>query len=232
MILWYIIGIWCFSFADAGFPSPSMTGTPSNDSQNFAHGLNMGAIVTNNRQIGWLKKLQESEDYQGRFNAEIYNRADTVGAGQGFALIHQTGLIADVSGFHGDLGATIGVPIAQVATAYDTADQETLILGLFSMKPSNLARQWIPCWSLLRNRFVIMGNSVTHFPVSMAFMTPRLVSLSHSSFMAVSHISQFGSQPRPNGKTVAESRWPVSRNEILTIHVSMNKNAYTCPMLP
>ena len=68
-----------------------------------------------------------------------------MGAGQGFALIHQTGLIADVSGFHGDLGATIGVPIAQVATAYDTADQETLILGLFSMKPSNLARQWIPC---------------------------------------------------------------------------------------
>ena len=49
-------------------------------------------------------------------------------AGQGFALIHQSGRIADVSGFRSDLGAITGVPIAQVATAYDTADQETLIL--------------------------------------------------------------------------------------------------------
>jgi hypothetical protein len=60
--------------------------------------------------------------------AEIDTRADTVCVGQDFALIHQTSCIADVSGFHSDLGAITGVPIAQVATAYDTAEQETLIL--------------------------------------------------------------------------------------------------------
>ena len=60
--------------------------------------------------------------------AEIDTRADTVCVGQGFALIHQTSCIADVSGFHSDLGAITGVPIAQVATVYDSADQETLIL--------------------------------------------------------------------------------------------------------
>ena len=126
--------------------------------KNFGHQQNMGAIVTNNRHIDRLNKLQESDDYQGRFKAEIDTRADTVCAGQGFALIHQTGRIADVrgfalihqtgriadvrgfalihqtgriadvSGFHSDLGAITGVPIAQVATVYDSADQETLIL--------------------------------------------------------------------------------------------------------
>jgi hypothetical protein len=120
----------------SGVPSPTVTGTPSNASQNFGHRRNMGAIVTNNRHIGRLNKLQESDDYQDRFKAEIDTRADTVCAGQGFELIHQTGRIADVSGFHSDLGAITSVPIAQVATAYyDTADQETLILACFQRSP-------------------------------------------------------------------------------------------------
>ena len=46
----------------SGIPSPSMTGIPSNASQNFGHRRNMGAIVTNNRHIGRLNKLQESDD--------------------------------------------------------------------------------------------------------------------------------------------------------------------------
>ena len=40
----------------SGVPSPTMTGT---------HWWNMSAIMANNRHIGQLNKLQESDDYQG-----------------------------------------------------------------------------------------------------------------------------------------------------------------------
>ena len=112
----------------SGVPHPNMPGTPSGAAQRFGHRNTMGAIMSSNRHIGKINKILESDDYIGRYKAEIDTRADTVCAGQGFALIHHTGRIADVSGFHSNLGAITGVPIAQVATAYDTAEHETFIL--------------------------------------------------------------------------------------------------------
>ena len=113
----------------SGVPHPNMPGTPpSGAAQRFGHRNTMGVIMSSNRHIGKINKILESDDYIGRYRAEIDTQADTVCAGQGFALIHHTGRIANVSGFHSDIGAITGIPIAQIATAYDTAEHETFIL--------------------------------------------------------------------------------------------------------
>ena len=69
------------------------------------------------------------DDYSGRFRAEIDTRADTICAGQAFVPITRTGRIVDVGGFHSELGTLQGIPIARVATAYDSSDGETFILA-------------------------------------------------------------------------------------------------------
>ena len=88
----------------------------------------MGSTTTSTRYAGKASKIQDPHDYHGRFWAEIDTRADTICAGQGFKLISYTYQVADVGGCHSDLGSLCGIPIATVATAYDTDNDGTIIL--------------------------------------------------------------------------------------------------------
>ena len=68
-------------------------------------------------------------DYGIQCRAEIDSRADTICCGKTFRMTEQTERIADVTGFHDDLGILKEIPIATCCTAIDHPQlQETLIL--------------------------------------------------------------------------------------------------------
>ena len=113
-----------------GLPPPSPLNSASSQfGQRASRSLQQGSLQTGKRYIGLASVPDVSTDYLGRFRAEIDTRADTLCAGQAFIPLHYSGRIADVSGFHSQLGTIKGIPIARVATAFDAKDGETIILA-------------------------------------------------------------------------------------------------------
>jgi hypothetical protein len=76
-----------------------------------------------------LYEYAEGKDYDARLRAEIETRADTLCDGATFRRIGETGMFADVTGFHDHLMTKNNVPICTAATAYDCLRlNRTLIL--------------------------------------------------------------------------------------------------------
>ena len=71
------------------------------------------------------------EDFVPRQGArcELDTRADTICAGINFRILTKTGQLCDVSGFHSDFDSIKDVPVATVATAYQTATGEVFVLS-------------------------------------------------------------------------------------------------------
>ncbi len=116
--------------ADGPPPSSTHPSPASNHfgQRNICH-LTQGSIQSGTHYIGQMTQTEDPDDCTGRYCAEIDTRADTICAGQAFIPITHTGRIVDVGGFHSKLGTLKGIPIACVATAYDSSDGETFILA-------------------------------------------------------------------------------------------------------
>ena len=96
----------------------------------FGQSRQQNAITTGTRYIAKSIQPQQPDDYESRYRAEIDTRADTICAGKAFQVLHLSGRVVDVGGFHSDLGTLTGVPIARFATAYDASDGTTYILAV------------------------------------------------------------------------------------------------------
>ena len=121
-----------------------------------------------------------------------------MGAGQGFKLISYTDQVVDVDGFHHALRSLHGIPIATVATAYDTADvcafilvfNEALYFGQ-AMETSHISPQ----------QFCDNGTSDPlpkhiHPILYTEFMMRQLTLPFHSPFMAASQCISLSAFPR------------------------------------
>ena len=110
-------------------PVPRPEGQPPASLQ-FGQSCQQNAITTGTRYIVKAIQPQEPDDFESRYCAEIDTRADTICAGKAFQVLHLSGHVVDVGGFHSDLGTLTGVPFAHVATAYDASDGTTYILAV------------------------------------------------------------------------------------------------------
>ena len=69
-----------------------------------------------------------THDVRRAARCEMDSHADTICAGVNCRPLAYTGQVCDVSGFHNDLQALPNVPVATVATGYQTPDGEIFVL--------------------------------------------------------------------------------------------------------
>jgi len=93
------------------------------------HKINV--IHTVSLQVKAACQVDHPSDYTKLCRVEVDLQADTCCAGATFCLIANTGKMADVEGFHGDLGKLEGIPIGTCYTAIDHPVLQETIIAMF-----------------------------------------------------------------------------------------------------
>jgi hypothetical protein len=85
-------------------PSTPVNTPPSASSQFGQHSRSLNnrsqhSITSGIRRIGKIMNIENPDDYQGRYRAEIDTRADTICSGKAFVCLHYSGelLMSEVS---------------------------------------------------------------------------------------------------------------------------------------
>lgn len=115
--------------------------------------MSVNQITSGPRTVAQTRTIREanlkSDTMPGQVSRnELDTRADTICAGNNFLCIQTTGLVCSVQGFHDSFAPIHQIPVATVATAWDSPDTGETFINIHIVDPSSIIL-WKPIESFI-----------------------------------------------------------------------------------